>query len=98
MPKILIELNIEISTEKDDKHHTAVLSHPDLVGHLYLRGTSTKMLEVQLESLTYNQILETNPVSQILESANKFATGVGELKDVLKKGKASIPSDQVIKV
>lgn len=86
--KILLELDVEFSESGTDPEHrytTVKLNHPDLTGHLYLRSTSKKLADLQLASLDKAPVTNTDPLTVILDSANKLAAGIVDFKHLVKK-------------
>jgi hypothetical protein len=81
--EILVKLQYIINGS--DGNYTAILSHPDLQGHLYVRASSEKLLDVQLAHLNEGCSKNTDPITTIINSVDKLVEGAKDLKEALKK-------------
>lgn len=86
MTKLVIEL--DVSTELDEydgRFYVTTLTHPDLEGELSFIS-SKLMTKVQLERLEKQSQppVEGNPIATLIGSAVKLASGVSDLKDMIK--------------
>lgn len=82
--KIMVELEFEISNEQGD-YLVTKFSHPDLQGHLYLRASSNNLMRVQLDHIDAVRKPITDPITTIINGANKLVESATELKELMNK-------------
>lgn len=83
--KVLVELDVIYTYDNGGKGTVASFTHPQLKGNLFLEASSTNLAEVLVSHIDLNKPVSTDPIQELLSSANKLVAGVNSLKETFNK-------------